>query len=214
MMNSYMNGNSFEYLQPGSSTIAHLEMNGINPGSMTTVSLEQALDRVQELRKENSDLRDGRMKIQERNQATGPVNRQMMEPEVTAAHGDVQSLRSQVMTLINEVTESQNKLKETTETLEKKHQRVSMLEQTLHSMQQEMQVQKQNDGAQIENLQVSVKSFEEALNSERKELMNTRKQMADMRMSFNKIVSENKELRDKLEASNESNRQVRLLEVF
>ena len=57
LMNSFMNGDSYDFISPTSSTRRNFNMSGVGQMSLTDVSLEQALERVQELKNENNELR-------------------------------------------------------------------------------------------------------------------------------------------------------------
>ncbi|XP_061187391.1 optineurin-like [Saccostrea echinata] len=119
---------------------------------------------------------------------------QQTKDEQTKAYtSDVQSLRSQVLTLITQVTESQKRLEDANDALEKKS---SKLQEVEH-MQEEFRRQHTEDAALVETLRLSLKSYEDALTAERKEHQNTKKTSADLRQSFNTLVSDHKNLSEK-----------------
>nr|QNL15273.1 inhibitor of nuclear factor kappa-B kinase subunit gamma [Littorina littorea] len=112
------------------------------------------------------------------------------QQSVTATHAeDVQTLRSQVLTLINEVHETQNKLAAAQRVIETKSNRVRELETYSSQIVEDSR-------NRLQQLQQTAGMGERQLAMEQQSHAATKQQMNDLRLSFNQLVSDYKDLLD------------------
>ncbi|KAK3601595.1 hypothetical protein CHS0354_027842 [Potamilus streckersoni] len=147
-------------------------------------------------------LEENQLQKQELMQQLDMLQKELQQTKQFSQHtGDIQSLKSQVLTLINEVQESNAKLDVTSKALDRKSTKVVELEQKLS--QQAVMSQKERGEADmiIESLRTSLTSYEEAYKREQVDHAETKKFFADLKCSFNKLVSDYKELLDTFDQS-------------
>ena len=174
----------------------NLQRSSENPKDCKEINqLQEMIQKLQiEIHEKNRTLDEYRMRQeQEVLQLTQKHQMELMKKLQSAKEeqsSDIRSLQAQVLALINEVTESQSKCEAATATIDQKNARISDVEMIAKRKQEETNKVLQD----LNNLKSALSNYEAALNIERREHQNTKKQTAELRSSFNQMVSDYKDL--------------------